>query len=126
MEFTGKRIDLPLFDLSCDRIKQALEQYLLVNERYLYYRIECYIYIVPDTKQGEYETKESYVNYSVLIPKSSFSAVDIDYTESEDENYNHWVVEISISGAYTRLRIKCETEGFARDIFNQLSEYLLS
>lgn len=59
--------------------------------------------------------------------KNNIAAVDYDYAIfDKDEEFDCWVVEISVSGMATRIKIKCETQEFATSLHKKIADWLLS
>lgn len=119
------RIELPLFDLSIDRITQAIAHYIILNDQHVIYHVECHIEKQPDKDEGEYKTRDSFCHYHGCFLKSAITAVDLDFND-DTENYENWVVEISVKAMEARIRIKLETQSEGQKLFDTIQEYLLS
>lgn len=118
------RIDLRLFDLSIDRIKEAVCAYVILNENHFIYHLECYLEKHPDKEEGEYQIKDSYLNYTGLYLKSAITSVELDF-DSSNEDFEFWCVEINVFGMRSDIRIKCETQTEGQDMFEKIKNYIL-
>jgi len=119
-------LTLKMFDLSIDRLKEGIAHTLELQPEYFTYHVECHVTKMPDVKEGEYEEKDDYVNFTGTYLKHKLSAVELSFTASAngDSNYDVWIVEMHVTGTNTDIRIKCETEREARGIHAVVLDYL--
>ena len=59
--------------------------------------------------------------------RSALTAVECDFSPASKgkEEYDNWIVELSVTGMWARIKIKCKTKKFAKALQEILVEYLL-
>lgn len=122
------KIEIPLFDLSTDRIKDPISHYIIIESDHVVYHLECYIDKIPDIKQEEYDViEDQFLFYHGIILREFISAVDLDFTPSAngDDKYDCYSVEISVTGMAARIRLKFETQEKAQPVLDILTKYIL-
>jgi hypothetical protein len=120
------KIKLRQFDLSIDRIIQEGPHYLELNDSHLIYHVECHVEKQPNEDDNLLAPEEAYVCFHAFALKKFVSAVYVDFVSSKDSAFDVWVIEISVVGMGTDIRIKCETQSFATELQDKIINWLMN
>ena len=117
------KIDLPLFDLTIDRIKIATAHYLLLQKDHMTYHVECFVDKVPDVKNDSLQAKEDvFICYHNYTMKQHIIGIDKEFVPASngEDKYDVWYLEIVTVGGRSNYPIKVQTESEAIEIQNKI------
>lgn len=117
-------LKIKLFDLSTDRVVEALKCEVELFDNHFTYTVACTVMKMPDPSKEEYEDPVSaYVNYHGTFSKKAITGIDMEFAESSNngENFDVWVVEIHVQGTKADLiRLKFKKHREALPFYQQL------
>lgn len=119
------KVELPLFNLKYNTIKQEIAHYIEFHETHLIWVLKCYIDVLPKTEDGEFEIKENqYTDQTDFVLKSNQLYIYSYYCNTNDL----WVVSlngISKPNADCLQDCKFETEAQMRQVEKVFHEWLI-
>ena len=115
-------IKLPLFDLKYNKIKEPIEQYIVLHDSFFLLHRECYFDSVPtpeDMENNKFEEKENvYMKDVDIIMKAHIQGI-ATYLDNE---VDLWIIGVNYSDR--SITLKFETESEMRAIANKIFFWL--
>lgn len=115
------KIEIPQFDLEIDRIKEEIEAYIEFDEEYVTYHCECWLTVMPDTKEGEYQQRDKFYYLHKDLERGVINHLELRYsTSNTDEKWDVWVITLSCKGIKNDIDLQIDTELKAKDIYAKI------
>ena len=122
--------DLPLFDLSVDRIIKKYAHYIDLKESYILYYIEVLV-DKQEQPNSELESEKAggkrYICSKHMILRSDIIGVEVYFDRSDKgAEWDVWITELLFAGCSTKIIIKYETQEEANKMYEVLFYYIIN
>lgn len=121
------KIELKLFDLAIDKIKDQIDYYVDLKKDRIVYYLETFIDKVPliGDEDESYDAKEDiYVYEKLTVKKECLTGTFLSYSEHGEGGKDLYTVYINTVGADDQIKVNFNSKKKALDFEKLIQEYI--